>query len=304
MTLDQLLMLTTVIDLGNVKAASQKLNKTQPAISRGLKQLETQLDISIIDRTGYRLKLTTEGKQIYSHAKRVLAETDILRQVTQHLSQGHESEIRLTVDGIFDISQLTPTLAQMQKIYPHTNFIIRQEYLSGAFDALLNDEVDIAISPRQGRASKNKTLNYVYLNDHALINVASPSLVARHPNLVSVNQIKAEYLIILQDSGSLTRDFEYGSLDGQKKWYVNDFNTKKTMIINDLGWGKLPKYLIEAELANNQLIAIKPDGNENYILINFYAITHKILGPVASHFWQLLQAQSNDIDNSVMNLAQ
>lgn len=289
MTLDQLLMLTTVIDLGNVQAASEKLNKTQPAISKGLKQLEMLLQINILDRSEYRLKLTAEGKKIYSHAKRVLAETDILQQVSLHIAQGNESEISIAVDGAFNMAHLTPILTEMQQIFPNTHLIIRQENLSGAHEALNNDEVDIAISPRDISLLAMRQPDSIFLNQQKLINVVSKSFVSRHPNLKSVNEIKNENLIMLQDSGSLTKGFEFGVLDGQKKWYVNNFETKKSLILNDLGWGKLPQYMIEQELSNKSLISISPTGNDNQIDIDHYALKHKILGPVASHLWALLQ---------------
>lgn len=289
MTLDQLLMLTTVIDLGNVQAASQKLNKTQPAISKGLKQLENQLQVNILDRSEYRLKLTSAGKQIYSHAKRILAETDILQQVSNHLSAGNESEISIAVDGAFDMAHLTPIFTEMQHTFPNTHLIIRQENLSGAHQALDNDEVDIAISPRDIGLLSNNQPDYIFLNNQSLINVASAIFLKRHPKLQSVNQLKAEYLIMLQDSGSLTKGFEFGVLDGQKKWYVNSFGIKKQLILNDLGWGKLPHYMIKAELKNKSLFTITPSGNDNKIDIDFYALKFKTLGPVASHLWQQLQ---------------
>lgn len=289
MTLDQLLMLTTVIDLGNVQAASQKLNKTQPAISKGLKQLENQLQISILDRSEYRLKLTPQGKQIYSHAKRILAEADILHQVTNHMVQGNESELHIAFDGVFDMSILTPIFAQIQQIYPQTHIIMRQEFLSGAYDALFNNQTDIVFSPKIDELTNHHSIDSIFINSQNLVNVASPKFIKRHPNLVSVSQIKNEYLIIVQDSGKRTKDLEFGVLDGQRKWYVNNFVTKKQLIVDDLGWGKLPEYLIQTELQNGKLITITPDGNDNHIVINFHAIKNKVLGPVGTHLWQTLK---------------
>ena len=288
MTLDQLLMLTTVIDLGNVQAASQKLNKTQPAISKGLKQLENQLQVSILDRSEYRLKLTPAGKQIYSHAKRILAEADILQQVTTHLSQGNESEVSIATEGGFNFSQLSPLFHHIQQKFPHTNLIIRQEYLSGATNRLINDEVDIAISIKDNNLTNKQSFDYIFLANQSLITVASPKISSRHPNLTSVDQIKSECLIMLQDSGSLTKGFEFGVLDGQRKWYVNNFTTKKQLIVDDLGWGKLPDYMIKTELKTGTLVTIEPDGNDNVINIDYYAIKSKTLGPVGIYLWQSL----------------
>ena len=72
MTLEQLKMLKLVAEQGSLKSASEALYKTQPAISQGIKQLESQLGLQLFDRDGYRLVLTIEGEQIYSPAVQLL----------------------------------------------------------------------------------------------------------------------------------------------------------------------------------------------------------------------------------------
>ena len=74
MTLDQLLMFKTVAEAGSLKAASDKLHKTQPAISQSIKQLESQLDLILFNREGYRLAITEQGRQLLQQTQRVLNE--------------------------------------------------------------------------------------------------------------------------------------------------------------------------------------------------------------------------------------
>ena len=276
MTLDQLFMLTTVVDLGNVQAASDQLNKTQPAISKGLKQLEYQLQITLFDRSEYRLKLTSAGKQIYSHAKRVIAEAENLSQISDHIAKGNEIEIVIAIDGIFQISILKDIFKEIQQRYPNTHLIIRQEYLSGAVDAMEKGEVDIAISLKERNLRSYKPQDYIYINTRKLVNVASPKLLKRHPKLKSITELKRECLIMLQDSGSITKGFELGAIDGQNKWYVNDFIIKKQLILDDLGWGKLPDYMVEDALKNGDLVIINPKGSDNIISIEFFAQKNKL----------------------------
>lgn len=95
MTLEQLLMFNTVALAGSLKAASDKLHKTQPAISQSIKQLESQLDLVLFDRQGYRLTLTQEGRKLLQYAQRVLNEAQEMRQVAKHLAKGNEASITL-----------------------------------------------------------------------------------------------------------------------------------------------------------------------------------------------------------------
>ena len=61
MTLDQLKALDAVVLCGSIRAASQMLHKTPPAISTLIKNLEKDIDIQLLDRDGYRPSLTPEG---------------------------------------------------------------------------------------------------------------------------------------------------------------------------------------------------------------------------------------------------
>src|ERR1044072_3562208 len=53
--------------------ASEKLHLSQPALTRQVKDLETELGVRLLDRTKQRVNLTAEGRSFLSDAKRVLA---------------------------------------------------------------------------------------------------------------------------------------------------------------------------------------------------------------------------------------
>ena len=62
MTLEQLRMLVAIADAGGILSAAEKLHKTQPTISVGMKNLEDELGLQILSRESYRASLTAAGK--------------------------------------------------------------------------------------------------------------------------------------------------------------------------------------------------------------------------------------------------
>ena len=50
----------------NITKASQRLNISQPAVTKHIKNLESQLNIKLFERTNRGLKLTDIGKKIYN----------------------------------------------------------------------------------------------------------------------------------------------------------------------------------------------------------------------------------------------
>ena len=290
MTLEQLLMFKTVAKAGTLKAASDKLFKTQPAISQGIKQLESQLNLALFSREGYRLVLTLEGKKLLQHAQRILDEANELKYVAQHLSSGNEASITVAFEASFNLSRILPILELTQNSFPHTQIIIKQEYITGATDALMNEKADIIISSSALAQMQSPEFELAFLLSGCLIDVASPALIARHPQLQSSSELTNEYQIVVQDTGTGTANIEYGVQSGQRRWYVTDFYTKKMLIESGMGWGKLPQYLMESELNSGTLVHLDFKDRLNKIQLEYYVMrkTHKPLGPVAQALWQNL----------------
>ncbi len=290
MTLDQLMMLKAVADSGSLRGASEQLHKTQPAISQGIRQLESQLGVTLFDRDAYRLALTLSGKSIYQHALRLLNEAATLKQVAKHLSSGNEAIVTLAFEASFDLTRILPLLEITQNEFPNTQIVLRQEYLTGAIEALQNGKADIVISPIDIAIPQSGQMELALLHQGKLVDVASPRLLLRHPNLTFSSELLNEYQIIVQDTGQGTKNREYGVQDGQRRWYVNDFHTKKMLILSGMGWGKLPDYLIASELDSGALSRFKLQDKQNEIAMGYYAIKTKnnLLGPVASKLWKHL----------------
>jgi len=295
MTLEQLRMLVTVAELGSLKDASEKLFKTQPAISQGLKQLETQLALQLFNRQGYRLVLTDNGKQIYQHAQRLMNEAKQIKQLASFLAVGNEAAVTLAIEASYELKRILPVLESIRDDFPHTQIILKQEYINGALEAVKSEQADLALTTIDLFALQSGDYEAKKLYQGGLYNVASPALIKRHPALKSVEALKDEYQIVVQDSGQNSQGINYSVQTGQRCWYVNDFNTKKTLIMSGMGWGRLPKYMIENELKSKELIALKLNDVETYLALNYQVIKLKsrLLGPVASRLWQNMSLIKN-----------
>lgn len=290
MKLEQLKMLKLVAEHGTLRLASEAMFKTQPAISQGLKQLESQLGVPLFNRQGYRLELTEAGSQVYLRAQRLLNEASEIEQLTQYLAKGAETSLTLAFEASFDLSHLLPVLDMTQNEFPHTQIVLRQEYMSGALEALKQGQAQLAISPASAYLFESESVEGIKLYEGALVAVAAPRLVMRHPRLQSVEELRNEYQIVVQDSGQASKGKEMGVQLGQRRWYVNDFSTKKTLILSGMGWGKLPSYLIDKHLKNGTLCKLALEDYQNELLTYYYAmkLKNKLLGPVANRLWRYL----------------
>lgn len=292
MTIEQFKMLKAVSELGTLKAAGEKIFKTQAAISKGLRQLESHLDVQLFDREGYRLILTVEGERIYQLALSLLKKANEIEDLSHHFTAGNEAQITIAFSSTFNLNKVLPTLEVIQANFPETHIILRQENLTGAIEALQNKQADIVITPVGDVTLFQKSLQSFQIAEGTSIRVAAPKLLSRHPDLRSVQELENEYQIIVQDSGGGTKGKTYGVEDGQRRWYVNDWSVKKTLILSGMGWGGIQEYMIADELKNGSLKKLELTDSKWEFQVKFYVIKNSdtLLGPVASTLWESLKS--------------
>jgi len=296
MTLDQLKMLKAVMQEGSLHGASKRLHKTQPAISKGLQQLEASLGVTLLDRSGYKLKLTQQGERIYQKALLLLAQSDELNQMAEHYKMGYEAKVVVAVDAMFDLEKLVPIFEHIQQTFPQTQVILQQEFLTGGIDSVINHRAELAVTPADANFLHHFELEMQVIHSQGLINVAAPKMLARHPQLSELAQLKDEYQIVVQDSGSLTKDIELDVQQDQRKWYVNDFHSKRTLCLSGIGWGRLPENMIKEDIALGRLVPFGLTDGKQEMTVRSYVMKHKkqLLGPVASALWEKISKLQHD----------
>ena len=77
-----------VVDWAGVSAAARRLRITQPALSRQIRDLETELGVRLFDRIGRRLRLTTGGQDLLRRCRPVLADVTSIEEHAREIQQG------------------------------------------------------------------------------------------------------------------------------------------------------------------------------------------------------------------------
>ena len=96
----QIKQLTYLIALAREKhfgRAASACNVSQPTLSAGIRQLEEDLGVPVVQRGRRFNELTPEGRRVLAHAGRILAEVDTLRQGLDEAAHGLRGRLRLGV---------------------------------------------------------------------------------------------------------------------------------------------------------------------------------------------------------------
>lgn len=95
MNLKHLRAFVTISDAGGFARAANRLNLSQPALSRQIRALEIDLSLRLFDRVGRRAQLTSEGEDLLRRSRRLLADVDSLGERARKLKAGDTGILRV-----------------------------------------------------------------------------------------------------------------------------------------------------------------------------------------------------------------
>jgi LysR family cyn operon transcriptional activator len=118
MNFRQLQTLITVADTGSFALGVGRLHLSQPAASRQIQALESELGVPLFDRLGRRLRLTSEGEEIVRRARRLLQEADTLRDRASAMKTGLTGTLRVGGSPQTIEMVLAPFVATFRQRHP------------------------------------------------------------------------------------------------------------------------------------------------------------------------------------------
>lgn len=135
-----------VADAGGVTRAASFLNLTQSAVSMQIKRLEESLGLTLLDRQGRGVALTSAGEQLLTYARRIVELNDeVYGKLTNTVWEG---EIVLGVPHDIIYPAIPNVMKAMQRDFPRVKVQLLSSYTSdlkeqfarGAADVILTTE--------------------------------------------------------------------------------------------------------------------------------------------------------------------
>ncbi len=291
MTLDQLKSLQAIVEGGSLRVAAENLHRTQPTISVAIKNLEKELGLELFDRAQYRNKLTPQGEALYKKAKLVLGQVQSFENLAKQLTTGEELEVGIAFTSAIPVAPILNTIRQCKIEFPRTRLEIYSENGTGPLDLLENGQASLLIIPWIKNFETLESLPFMNLRFVSVISAQSPLL--KEYQVVPKTVMKTHPQVVI--SGRKSSKKTYGVLEGGDQWRVNDFQTKKELIVQGMGWGSLPEHLIKEELEQGILAPLQVEGGLTWTEAEFRIarLESEPVGPVAQRLWQLFQERAN-----------
>jgi len=145
MKLSALRYLVAFADEGSFSKAAERCHVSQPTLSVALQNLESELGVSLIERSKGHVSLTDLGWQVVGQARKALDETRRIEQVAQLGKDPLHGDFRLGVIHTIGPYLLPELIAAMRKTAPDTHLFIEESMTALLSDYLKYGTVDAAI---------------------------------------------------------------------------------------------------------------------------------------------------------------
>jgi len=149
----QLHMFVTTAALLNISRASEVLNISQPALSRALQELESQLGVKLLLRTTRQLTLTHEGRQFLPVAQRLLRDLEQAARDLRQQATGLTGAVTLALGTAFGCTVLPGILRSFAISHPGVRLKLIDDNSAGISSRVIRAEADLGIGSLFGDTS-------------------------------------------------------------------------------------------------------------------------------------------------------
>jgi len=256
--LDALRALEAVVKEGGFAKAALALNKAQSAVSYQVRKLEQSLGVALLDRRAYRATLTPAGETILAEGQRILTRTRHLEDLAHQFASGWEPRLALVIDGILPLEPIMTALKRIADDQVPTRIQVKVEFLRGVQYRFDKEEADLMLVKDY---LPSPSLCAKALPEVECVLCAAPS----HPltkGKVQLTDLQRHVELSVQDSSDHGDDRHM--FGGERVFYLSGFVLKKQALRMGLGFGWMPLYLIERELASKKLVELKYTGGSRY----------------------------------------
>ncbi|MCC6332805.1 MAG: LysR family transcriptional regulator [Myxococcales bacterium] len=258
-TLEQARTLDAFARAGTLQAAARALRKAHSAVLYALKHLESQAGLSLFDRTGYRTRLTPAGEEVLRHCQRLLEAEAALTAACEELRSGWEPVLRVVFDAVVPLGPVLEVVRALKEAKAPTRVQLSVDSLGGVEERFEAEHAQVMISVLPPRLQGLTATALPAFKARLVAHKTHP--LARLKRALTREDLCAHVLLTVRGSDPRLQ-LPTAQLEAQSAVHLSDFHAKKAAVVAGLGFGWLPDWLIEEELAKGEVLALKlPRGS-------------------------------------------
>jgi LysR family nitrogen assimilation transcriptional regulator len=141
-----------IADEGSITRTAQRLGIAQPALTRHVKQLESELDTQLLMRLPRGVRLTTSGRDFLDHARKIIAEVSRAKEHIHSVARTPKGKVVVGTSPTLAPLLLPGCVARARQQCPMVTLKVMEGFSPQLRDALLTGRLDVAVMTNPPRA--------------------------------------------------------------------------------------------------------------------------------------------------------
>ncbi len=258
-TLKQLQYLISLRDHGHFGRAAAACFVTQSTLSAGIRELETLIGVTLVERTRRVVRFTPLGNRIADKARRVLREADELGELARAAGRPLTGDMRMSVIPTIAPFMLHRILPRLRADYPDLKLFLREEPSAAACEGLHQGRSDCVLLALP-YACGDVTVRPLF-DDRLFVAARACDFADASPSIRAAD-IDEQRLLLLED-GHCLKDHALSAcnrpeLRAEATMLGTSLHTIVQMVDNGLGVTILPAMAIAAGILNQTSVEARP----------------------------------------------
>lgn len=296
MTLRQLELFVAVAETGSFSRGAEAISLTQSTVSQHIAALEQETNTKLLDRTSKGIFLTPGGAVFLQHARRVLAERDILNQAMASLHGLEKANLTLGASNI-PANYLVPCfLPALQDKYPGISLTMRIGDSREILDELKSGQVELGIV---GGCVDDENYSFEPLLKDRLVMIVGPNHPLKERDSISIKELAGEKFIVRENGSgtyqALQKAFLSAGMDPESFNIIARLGSNEAVrraVAAGSGGAFVSDLSIQNNLRHGELIKIDIEELTIERQLWLVSLSERTASPAAIAFTELLQQET------------
>ncbi len=243
MNLQKYLSFVKTVEYGSFTKAAEILNYTQSGVSRMISDLEKEWGVTLLERSKYGVKPTSDGMKLLPYAQNLCADFDKLKMQVDELNGLQSGLIRIGTFSSVATHWLPNIIKEFQKDYPNIDY-----------ELLLGDYTEIEEWIHMGRVDcgflrlpTHPDFETIFLEKDKLMAIIPENHLLKDSEKFPVTALCDEPFMLLEKGAKaeISEIFERNNLTPNVKFTTWDDYAVMSMVESGLGIAILPELILK-----------------------------------------------------------
>ncbi|MXO59377.1 LysR family transcriptional regulator [Altererythrobacter salegens] len=258
-TIKQLQYLVALHEHGHFGRAADSCFVSQSTLSAGIRELESLLGVTLVERSRRVVRFTPLGNQVVDKAHRLLREAEELSDLVQASGKPLSGELRMSVIPTIAPFLLPRILPRLRKDRPNLKLFLREETSDHAMESLHHGRADCVLLALPFATGE---VEVEHISDDRLY-VAMPKGDPRDPPEQVTPAMIGEGKLLLLEDGHCLKEHALAAcnrpeLSASATMIGTSLHTLVQMVDNGLGVTMLPEMAIDAGILHETDVVARP----------------------------------------------